>query len=136
VLVAKQIVHQFDIPIGQANAALDKAEQEVRNLAEDIDIKEMLVKINQDLDGDDDEDNKKDKEEMEVELSAEDQANLDASTWPIQLVLVKVSISILEPLNKVSLIHKDDTASKDCFCNDPLNYHCIAAVVLDIGKAH
>jgi hypothetical protein len=39
-LVAKSTVHQFDIPKGLANAALDEVERELQELAEGIDIED------------------------------------------------------------------------------------------------
>ena len=60
----------------------------MRNLAEGINIEDMLAKGSQEMDeedkdhGDDDDDD---------EIDVEDRADLEASTRPIRLVLVKVS---------------------------------------------
>ena len=43
-LVAQKMTRQFDVPKGGVDAALDEAEKELRNLAEGIDIEEMLTK--------------------------------------------------------------------------------------------
>ena len=82
------MICQFDALKGGANSALDEAEKELRNLAKGINIKDMLVKGRQETDEDDDEDdNVDDGNKMDVE----GHADLEASTWPIWLVLVKVS---------------------------------------------
>ena len=88
-LVAKKMTRQFDVPKGEADAALDEAEKELRNLAEGIDIEEMLTKSMQDVD-EEDEDNEENEDGAEDEMSAEDRTILDASMRPLQLVLVKV----------------------------------------------
>ena len=87
------MVRQFDVSKGGADAALDKVEKELRKLADRIDVEEVLAKCRQEPtngeDNDDDNDDDDD-DEMEVELSVEDRAELEASTQPIRLVLVKV----------------------------------------------
>jgi hypothetical protein len=91
VLVVKCLVHQFDVSKGDADTALDKVEKEWRELAEGIDVEEILAKCRQEpMNGEDDNDDNGDGNEMEVELSVEDHAELEASTQPIRLVLVKV----------------------------------------------
>jgi hypothetical protein len=88
-LVAQKMVRQFDVPKGGVDAALDEAEKELRNLAEGIDIEEMLTKSMQDAD-EEDEDDEENEDGAEGEMSAEDRAVLDASMRPLRLVLVKV----------------------------------------------
>ena len=88
-LVAQKMTRQFDVPKGGVDAALDEAEKELRNLAEGIDIEEMLTKSMQDADKED-EDNEENEDGTEDEMSAEDRTVLDASMWPLRLVLVKV----------------------------------------------
>jgi hypothetical protein len=83
------MIHQFDVPKGGVDAALDEAEKKLRNLAEGIDIEEMLTKSMQDADKED-KDNEENKDGAEDEMSAEDHAILDASMQPLRLVLVKV----------------------------------------------
>jgi hypothetical protein len=87
-LVGKRMIRQFDVPKGGADAALDEAEKELRNLAEGIDIEDMLAKGRQETDEEDDEDDDGDDGD---EMDVEDRADLEASTRPIWLVLVKVS---------------------------------------------
>ena len=88
-LVAQKMTHQFDVPKGGVDAALDEAEKELRNLAEGIDIEEMLTKSMQDAD-EEDEDDEENEDGTEDEMSAEDRTVLDASMRPLRLVLVKV----------------------------------------------
>ena len=87
-LVAQKMTRQFDVPKGGVDAALDEAEKELRNLAEGIDIEEMLTKSMQDAD--EDEDDEENEDGTEDEMSAEDRTVLDASMRPLRLVLVKV----------------------------------------------
>jgi hypothetical protein len=42
-LVAKRLIHQFDVLKGDADAAIDEAEKELRDLAEGMDIEEMVT---------------------------------------------------------------------------------------------
>ena len=88
-LVAQKMTRQFDVPKGGVDAALDEAEKELRNLAEGIDIEEMLTKSMQDVD-EEDEDDEENEDGTEDEMSAEDRTVLDASMRPLRLVLVKV----------------------------------------------
>ena len=88
-LVAQKMTRQFDVPKGGVDAALDEAEKELRNLAEGIDIEEMLTKSMQDAD-EEDEDDEENEDGTEDEMSAEDRTVLDASMRPLRLVLVKV----------------------------------------------
>ena len=124
-LVAKRLVRQFDAPKAGANAALDEAEEELRSLAEGIDIEELLVKGVQD-EGEDDEDDNGDNDDgrTEDEMSAEEHADLDASTRPVRLLLVKVGSLVL--CNGINLNGKDGIASEDRIqsTQPPLHYHC------------
>jgi hypothetical protein len=67
---------------------LAKAEKELRDLVKGIDIEEILVKANQD-----EADVEADDDEIEEEVLPEDHKQLDASTCPVRMVLVKVSYS-------------------------------------------
>src|ERR1700720_611970 len=87
-LIGKHMIHQFDVPKGGADAALDEAEKKLRNLAEGIDIEDMLAKGSQETDEEDEDDGDDDDDD---EMDVEDRADLEVSTWPIRLVLVKVS---------------------------------------------
>jgi hypothetical protein len=83
-LVAKSIIRQFDVAKGKADEALDEAEQELRALAEGIDLEDLATQRERDddVDGWVDERNA---------LSVADHEALDASVRPVKLVLVKVS---------------------------------------------
>ena len=83
----KKLIHQFNLPKGDANAALDDTEQELMVLAEGIDIENMLTQSEQDADGDDNDEDDEGQEEMSTEACTK----LDASMQPVKLVLMKVS---------------------------------------------
>jgi hypothetical protein len=91
-LVAKSIIRQFDIAKGKADEALDEAEQELRALAEGIDLEDLATQRERDDNDDDDEDDDVDGwvDERNA-LSVADREALDASVRPVKLVLVKVS---------------------------------------------
>lgn len=89
-LVAKRMVRQFDVNPKEADAALDEAEQALRELAEGIDSEELITRGSQDADDEEDDDEADEEDVFEEEMSPEDRAELDASTRPVRLVLVKV----------------------------------------------
>jgi hypothetical protein len=82
-LVAKKMTRQFDVPKGEADAALNEAEKELRNLAEGIDIEEMLTRSKQDVGIEDEDDEENEEDGTEEEMSPEDRATLDESTRPV-----------------------------------------------------
>lgn len=104
----------------------------MKNLAEGIDIEEMLTQANQDeekdVEDDDDDDNIKD------ELSPRDRKELDASTRPVKLVLVKVSSAVFCNSESVHLSWMYFVASKDRVRHDPLYNNSLAVVVPDTGE--
>ena len=53
-LVGKSSIHQFDVLKGQADAALDEAGRELRDLAEGIDIEDEMMQGEWEIPGDDD----------------------------------------------------------------------------------
>ena len=57
-------------------------------MAEGIDINEILAKCRQETDKEDDD---KDDDDDDDKMDVEDCTDLEVSTWPIWLVLVKVS---------------------------------------------
>ena len=90
-LVAKSTICQFDVPKGKADAALDEAERELRELAEGLDIEEEeMVGKWEPLEDDDNENTDGWVDEVAC-LSVADCEELDANIRPIRLVLVKVS---------------------------------------------
>jgi hypothetical protein len=92
-LVTKSTVHQFDIPKGLANMALDEVERELQELAEGIDIEDKQTQ--DEWEGPDDEGGKGDEHEGWVDevahLLVADHAELEENIKPVKLVLVKVS---------------------------------------------
>jgi hypothetical protein len=86
-LVAKSVIRQFDVAKGKADDALDKAEQELRTLAEGIDLEDLEVQREQE--GDDD--NVEGWVNERNAFSVADREELDVSVRPVKLVLVKVN---------------------------------------------
>lgn len=88
-LVAKTAIRQFDTPKGKADAALAEAEQELRELAEGLDLEEVLTRAERKefIDDDDDEGWVDERDD----LSEEDLEDLEESVRPMRLVLTKVS---------------------------------------------
>jgi hypothetical protein len=93
VLVAKSSIRQFDVPKGQADAALDEAERELKELAEGIDIEDE--KTRSEWEGTDKEEDEVDNVDGWVDkvarLSVADCEELEENIRPVRLVLVKVS---------------------------------------------
>jgi hypothetical protein len=93
-LITKSMIHQFDVPKGKADAALDDAERELRELAEGLDIEEETTKAK--WEGPDDEEDE-DNDDMDswvdeaANLSVADHKELDLNIRPVRLVLVKFS---------------------------------------------
>jgi hypothetical protein len=93
-LVAKSVVRQFDVPKGLADAALDEAERELREMAEGIDIEDEVTQgewEEQDNSEEDKDENNDGWIDEVAELSIADREELEANIRPVRLVLVKVS---------------------------------------------
>jgi hypothetical protein len=91
-LITKSAIRQFDVPKGQADAVLNKAERELRDLAEGIDIKDDMMQGEWEIPGDNDDEENGDGWVDEVAaLSIANREELEANVRPIRLVLVKVS---------------------------------------------
>ena len=88
-LVAKRLIRQFDVPKGGTEAALDDAEQALRELAEGIDIEEDQTQAELETDDGDDDDNDVGNDE-ELNMSQHARKKLDERTRPMKRVLVKV----------------------------------------------
>lgn len=92
-LVAKSSIRQFDVPKGQADAALDEAERELKELAEGIDIEDE--KTRSEWEGTGEEEDEVDNVDGWVDevarLSVADRKELEENIRPVRLVLVKVS---------------------------------------------
>jgi len=119
-LVAKGSICQFDVSEGHADAALDDAERELKDLAEGIDIENETTRDESGADGEDDD---VDGWVDEVAcLSVADRKELEASIMPVRLVLVKVSLTyaksaVLDRTHPNALI-----AAKNCICNPTFDY--------------
>jgi hypothetical protein len=95
-LVAKMLIKQFDVPCKKADAALDEAEQELEDelqeLAEGMELEEMIT-IAENAAGDRDDDENDDIDDVVADLNVlmeEDGGRLGKHVQPIRLVLVKV----------------------------------------------
>jgi hypothetical protein len=90
-LVAKTLLKQFDVPKKDADKVLDEAERALRELAQDIDLEEMMTRINNagdGSDGDEDDDIEGWVDEMEL-LSNDEREDLSEKIGPVRLVLAK-----------------------------------------------
>ena len=125
-LMAKQMMQQFDVAKGGADVALDKAEKELRDLVAGMDIEEMLMKAKQDENKEDQDD------EMEDGMSPEECEELDVNMHLVRLVLVEVSNTL--PFSTVHLIWMDCVALKDCIYHDQIYNNNLAGVVPDTGE--
>ena len=125
-------MQQFDVAKGAADAALDEAEKELRDLVMGMDIEEMLMKAKQDQDEEDEDDDEDGDDEMEDGMSPEEREELDASTCSVRLVLVKVSNAL--PFSTAHLIWMDCVAPKDCIHHDQICNDNLASVVPDTGE--
>jgi hypothetical protein len=97
-LIAKTILRQFDIQKNRAESALNDAEQELRNLAEGADIEELVTAVEQSAE-DKDEDDMDGWVDERATLDKNECEQLDKSTRPVKLVLVKVAtFSLLRQL--------------------------------------
>ena len=85
-LVAKRVVRQFDVPSGGDRADMNEAERELRELAEGLDIEEMVAQHEQEM-GDEDDDNV---DEWTEKMIVNDE-ELEESARPVRMLLVKVS---------------------------------------------
>lgn len=120
-LIAKSSICQFDVPKGQADAALDDTEKELNDLADGIDIKDKTMR--DESEGEDGEDDDVDGWVNEIgRLSVADREELEANIKPVRLVLVKVSFTYAEPA-VLDWTHPNAlVAAKNCICNPALNY--------------
>jgi hypothetical protein len=88
-LVVKSVIRQFDLPKEKADAILNDAKVELRELAGNLELEEMISQQENGTDDDDDSaegwvDERREMTEMEVE-------ELDVSVGPLRLMLTKVS---------------------------------------------
>lgn len=87
-LIAKSLLRQFDLPKKKGGEALDQTEQDLLDLAGDIDLEEAETRGA--ADGDLDNDNIDGWVDEVALLTEEEAAELSESVLPVRLVLVKV----------------------------------------------
>lgn len=92
-LIAKTLLKQFDIPKKKAKEALDEAERELLELAQDLDIEEATTAAENGLGGDSEEnDDVEGWVDETAELTEEEREELRENSRPVRLVLVKVIV--------------------------------------------
>jgi hypothetical protein len=89
-LIAKKMIRLFDVNKTDVDVALDEAEQALWDLAEGIDAEELQTQSELDADDDDDVDNEEGLEGLNL-IPGPTRDELERSTQPVKLVLVKVS---------------------------------------------
>jgi hypothetical protein len=91
--VAKSAVHQFDIPKGAADAALDDAEKKLRDLVDGIDIEDEEMQGQWEDNDEDSTDGEGDDGWVDevANLPKADYEELEENIRPARLMLVKVS---------------------------------------------
>ena len=87
------MIRQFDLPKSQADAALDATDQELADLAEELNGEEVDDRDLEVEDDTEDDDVEGWVEEYE-RMTEEDREDLDESIRPVKLVLAKVSLGI------------------------------------------
>ena len=92
-LVAKSVIRQFDVAKGQADGALSDAEKALQDLADGVDLEDLVVQGEEEVKDDDIEDNRNEEGWIDErdELTEIQRDELDELTRPVKLVLVKVS---------------------------------------------
>jgi hypothetical protein len=91
-LIAQTVIRQFDIPKTKGGGLVDEAMKELRVLAEDIDIEELLTRANNTHKDGDNDDNLEGLVNEWSGLSTGDLEELEADVRPVRRVLVKVSM--------------------------------------------
>jgi hypothetical protein len=95
-LIAKTIIQQFDVPKAREGEIVDEALRELRALAGDIDIEELLMKAGAAKDDDNNEEDDDDNEEGWVdergEMSEFEAEELAVDVQPVRTMLVKVCL--------------------------------------------
>ena len=92
-LIAKTVIRQFDVPQAQEGEVIDEAMKELRALAGDLDVEELVTQAanSQSDDGDDDEDDDIEGWVDERQKMSELELNeLEGDVQPVRTTLVKV----------------------------------------------
>ena len=95
-LVAKSVIRQFDVAKGEADGALSDAEKALQDLADGMDLEDLVVQGEDEVEDDNIEEDRNEEgwiDERE-ELTEMERNELDKLTRPVKLVLVKVSPSL------------------------------------------
>jgi hypothetical protein len=132
-LVGRSAIKIFDVPKAKMGEVLSEAERELQDLADGIDLEDIMMLANEELD---DEGDNKDKAEGWVDershLSEADRAELDKSIEPVRRVIVKASGTVLSWSCHRS---RSLTASKTCVRDRPFDQHSLARLVQDTPEA-
>jgi hypothetical protein len=97
-LVAKSVIRQFDVAKGGADGALSNAEKVLQELADGVDLEDLVVQGEQEVEDDNIEEERNEDgwiDERE-ELTRMQRNELDEQTRPVKLILVKVSPSFCQ----------------------------------------
>ena len=92
-LVAKSVIRQFDVAKGEADGALSSAEKALQDLADGVDLEDLVAQGEEEVEDDEIEEDRNEEgwiDERE-ELTEMQRDELDELTRPVKLVLVKVS---------------------------------------------
>jgi hypothetical protein len=114
-LIAQTIIRQFDIPKAKEGGLVDGAMKELRVLATDIDIEELLTRANnasKDADNDDDLEGWANEQSG---MSTSDLKRFEADVQPVRRMLVKVSLLELassSPCWHVADVHAASSSAK------------------------
>src|SRR6202035_3600666 len=92
-LVAKSVIRQFDVAKGEADGALSSAEKALQDLADGVDLEDLVAQGEEEVEDDEIEEDRNeegwiDEREELTEMQCDE---LDELTRPVKLVLVKVS---------------------------------------------
>lgn len=131
-LVAVRVVRQFDVPSGDTETIMNEAEQELRELADGIDIEEEVTQQEREVDDDDEsDDDVLDWEGEREDTFILDREDLDENTRPVRMLLVKVSISLHHDVQWTYTVLE---ASQNSLFPNPLNHKPPTFVVCDTRK--
>jgi hypothetical protein len=90
-LTAKTLLLPFDAPKGKVEETMDRAERELRELAEGADVEDLMTRVEMSITDDDDEDDNADGwVDERAEMSEDEQEDLDESVRPMRMVFVRV----------------------------------------------
>lgn len=90
-LVAKTVLHQFEVEPGRATDALDEAEQALRELAQSLELEELETVAEKTMEGELEEvDDMTGWIDEQMLLSKDEKAALKKDVLPVKQVLVKV----------------------------------------------